>query len=160
MSYVSEVNERLKYELGANVNLLNKSNQRLMQSYELCSIILKKEKYEENDYYIFDSLTSRFARVSDIYSQKSLRLIFELLKEYPKTFIDKANLAEKIELIDSAEELNEIRLLRNDIAHEYEELDLQKLINRVMNQTPVMDKIIKSTVAYIEKQFEIKTTAG
>ena len=158
MSYVNEVNERLKYELGANVNLLTKANSRLTQSSELCSDILKKDNYSDADYYILDSLTSRFARVADIYTQKTMRLIFELLNEYPKTFIDKTNFAEKIEMIDSADELNEIRMLRNDIAHEYEEADLQILIKRVIAKTPVMNKIVNSTLKYVFDQFEIKAT--
>ncbi|MBL0048370.1 MAG: hypothetical protein IPP32_09790 [Bacteroidetes bacterium] len=158
MSYVSDVNERLKYELSANINLLTKANSRLVQSFELCSEIIKKENFTEEDYLILDSLTSRFARLSDIYTQKTLRLIFELLNEYPNTFIDKANFAEKLQLIESAERLSEIRMLRNDIAHEYEESDLQLLFVRVLKLVPSMTSIINSTLAYIHRKFEIKTT--
>ena len=49
---------------------------------------------------------------------------FALLRESQNTFIDMVNKAEQIELINSADDLINIRDLRNEIAHEYIEEEL------------------------------------
>ncbi len=67
----------------------------------------------------FDSLTSKFGRTSDLYTQKVLRTIWMLLHEPFFPFIDLLNKCEKISLIESADKMIEIRDLRNQITHEY-----------------------------------------
>jgi hypothetical protein len=66
-----------------------------------------------------DALTSKFARVSDIFTQKVLKSLVMLTREDAPTFVDRMNLCEKLGVISSAADLIEIRDLRNQIAHEY-----------------------------------------
>ena len=67
----------------------------------------------------FDALTSKFARVSDIFTQKVLKSFLILLREDAPTFLDRMNLCEKLGIIPSANDLIAIRDLRNLIAHQY-----------------------------------------
>lgn len=67
----------------------------------------------------FDSLTSKFARISDVFTQKVLKSLVLLLREDAPTFVDRMNLCEKLHVIPSAEILITVRDLRNLIAHEY-----------------------------------------
>ena len=66
-----------------------------------------------------DSLSSKFSRVSDIYTQKVIKTLLFFLREDAPTFLDRMNLCEKLGIIPNAEELIAIRDLRNIIAHEY-----------------------------------------
>jgi len=66
-----------------------------------------------------DALSSKFSRLSDIYTQKILKTIVFLLREDAPTFLDRVNLCEKLGIIPSADEIIAIRDLRNTIAHEY-----------------------------------------
>ena len=66
-----------------------------------------------------DALSSKFSRVSDIFTQKVLKTLIFVLREDAPTFLDRMNLCEKLGIIPSAEEIITIRDLRNIIAHEY-----------------------------------------
>ncbi len=64
------------------------------------------------------TLSARFARTSDLYTQRLLKSLFIVIGEDPASFMDKARLAEKFSVIDSANDLEAIRDLRNTMAHE------------------------------------------
>lgn len=66
-----------------------------------------------------DALSSKFSRLSDIFTQKVLKTLIFVLREDAPTFLDRMNLCEKLGIIPSAEEIIAIRDLRNIIAHEY-----------------------------------------
>ncbi|WP_281648575.1 hypothetical protein [Parendozoicomonas sp. Alg238-R29] len=86
----------------------------------------------------FETLTARFARMSDILIQKIFRLVDELDLESPGTVRDRINRAEKKGLIDSARDFVVIRELRNAIAHEYEEEALANIHQEVLRLTPLL----------------------
>ena len=65
-----------------------------------------------------ESLCSRFARLSDILTQKLLRLIDELELNPEGTLLDRIQRAEKRGWVANAGELIQIRELRNLMAHE------------------------------------------
>jgi hypothetical protein len=83
------------------------------------SILLDKEPLSFEAEESFDSLTSKFARISDIFTQKVLKSLVLYLREDAPTFLDRMNLCEKLGVIPSAESMVAIRDLRNLIAHEY-----------------------------------------
>jgi len=94
-----------------------------------------------------DSLSSKFARVSDIYTQKVIKTILFLLREDAPTFLDRINLCEKLGIIPSAEEMIAIRDLRNIIAHEYLSENLLEIYREIIR---LSDNLIKS-VALTDK---------
>jgi hypothetical protein len=91
----------------------------------------------------WEALTSRFARVTDIFLSKYIRLI--VLEKDPgfrgemRDFLDKA---EKISIVSDADQWMKIRELRNKIAHEYTKEDLQNTFADILKWTPfVLDEL-------------------
>jgi len=102
-----------------------------------------------------DALTSKFARVSDIFTQKVLKSLVLLTREDAPTFVDRMNLCEKLGVISSAEDLIEIRDLRNQIAHEYLSDNLteiygdcltlsEKLLAEIQVAHPALERFLSS----------------
>jgi len=119
----------------------------LNASYKKCKKIDLKKKFTFEEQESFDSLSSKFARTTDIYTQKILKTIFLILRENPKSFIDKANLAEKLEIIPSADELISVRDLRNEIVHEYVLTELQRIYEGIfLNYTNFISAIDKTNL--------------
>jgi hypothetical protein len=97
----------------------------------------------------FDSLTSKFNRISDIYSQRILRSIWILLHEERLPFIDLLNRAEKIWLISSADKLLEIRDTRNQIVHEYIPEAIRDMIPEVIMLISDLNENIQKTKDFL-----------
>ena len=66
-----------------------------------------------------DAFVSRFSRLQDTLGDKLLPLYLMLLGEPQGAVIDNLNKAEKLGLIDSAEQWMSLRYLRNQMVHEY-----------------------------------------
>jgi hypothetical protein len=94
----------------------------------------------------FENLTSRFARTSDIYTQKIMKGIILILREDARTFLDSANLFEKLNIAD-VEELKLIRDLRNEISHEYRLSDVSEIFEGVLEYSVKLLRIIDKTTA-------------
>jgi hypothetical protein len=99
-----------------------------------------------------DALSSKFARVSDIYTQKVLKTLLFLLREDAPTFIDRVNLCEKLGIIPSAEELISIRDLRNTIAHEYLSEKLLEIYQETIRLSDCLLKSILETEKVIKER--------
>lgn len=145
------------------LNLLNSTRDKelipaidtLKASYKKCRKIGTKEKYTFEESESFDSLTSKFARASDIYTQKLLKTIFKLLQEHPVTFLDRINLAEKTGVIPSAEDMKGIRRLRNEIAHEYWGEQINVNYRQTLEIIPHLLKAVDTTLVYIRDKFRV-----
>lgn len=121
--------------------LLEASVSTLLRSVDKCRLIAEKTTYSFEEEESFDSLTSKFGRTSDLFTQKVIRTIWTLLHEPFVPFIDLANTCEKIGIINSSESLINIRDLRNQIAHEYIPAAIHELIPGVLSNT---DSLIKN----------------
>ena len=99
-----------------------------------------------------DALSSKFSRLSDIYTQKILKTIVFLLREDAPTFLDRVNLCEKLGIIPSADEMIAIKDLRNTIAHEYLH---ENLIEIYMEIIRLSDSLLTAIVE--TEKFYIKT---
>jgi uncharacterized protein YutE (UPF0331/DUF86 family) len=138
-------------QLNENFVLLEKSMTALDYSYQKCDAIGEQSEYDLEEQESFEALTSRFARTSDILTQKVLKSLFILLQENIKTIIDAANFLEKLEVIEKAEDLLNIREIRNQIAHEYVESDIMALFFDVFRYVPEMKKIITNVKSYYDQ---------
>jgi uncharacterized protein YutE (UPF0331/DUF86 family) len=138
-------------QLTETLSVLDRSVDALQYSYAKCSAIKDPKEHSHRDQERFEALTSRFARTADILTQKALKTMFALIQENPKTFLDAANLLEKIEIIENAENILNIRELRNQIAHEYVVDDLQALYSDVLQFVPELEKVIANVKHYINK---------
>jgi hypothetical protein len=132
--------------------LLKKSLLHFQGSIEKCSLIQKKNNYSFEELESFDSLTSRFARSADIYSQKVMRTIFAIMREDVRFFADRMYKAEKEGIIASADKLIEIKDLRNDIVHQYIPEITFEIINDVLILSVELLKNIDLTEMYLLKR--------
>lgn len=147
---MNTVKEALRQEL---IRLRN-ARDALGYSYDKCIIIGVKTGLTNEEQESFEALTSRFARLSDIIIQKIFRFFDLLDLELPGTIRDRINRAEKIGAIKSAEEFIEIRILRNEIAHEYQSETVYEIFEQVLSRTPVLLKSVESILAYSSRFFE------
>jgi uncharacterized protein with HEPN domain len=150
---VSEKRRAFRSQLDLNIKSLEKSIDALSYSYNKCSDIGEKKEYSLEEQEKFEALTSRFARTSDILTQKVLKTLFILIQENVKTIIDAANLLEKLEIIERADDLLNIRELRNQIAHEYQDTELNSLFMDVLKYVPELEKIVDGLKKYLKEVF-------
>jgi len=132
------VTEDLRILLKKELLLLEDAAQVLSYSFDKCTKIGLKSEYSPDELESFESLCSRFARLSDIMIQKIFRLLSEIALELPGSVRDRINRAEKWELIENAEIFVEIRMVRNDIAHEYLPEAILDIFKKVMKLTPAL----------------------
>jgi hypothetical protein len=132
-------------------DLLLRSMQTLQQSKRKVQILLDTPKeYTFEDLESFDSLTSKFSRSSDVYLQKVIRSVWILLREETLPLIDVLNRAEKIFLILSAEDLLQMRDVRNQIAHEYLPEAIPELASEVIFLTEKLEQNVQQTKRFLE----------
>lgn len=140
------ITELLKSEL----DLLTASVGTLKLSIRKCQLIGMKQSYTFEELESFDSLTSKFNRTSDIFTQKVLRSVWMLLHESFVPFIDMMNKSEKMLIIESADQMIEIRDLRNQIAHEYLPEAIRDLVPEVSELTSLLLKNVEVCRNFIE----------
>jgi hypothetical protein len=99
-----------------------------------------------------DALSSKFSRVSDIYTQKVIKTLLFLLREDAPTFLDRMNLCEKLGIIPRAEELIAIRDLRNIIAHEYLSENLLEIYREIIQLSDNLMKSITLTDKFLSER--------
>jgi hypothetical protein len=144
------IDKKLKIQLlNEEISLLEKSVETLSLSIHKCTLVLKKETYSFEEMESFDSLTSKFGRTSDLYTQKIIRTIWMLLREAFVPFIDMLNKAEKMGIVQSADQLLEIRDLRNQITHEYIPEAITDLIPDVLENSTLLIENIECTKQFI-----------
>lgn len=141
----------LKKLLQHELQLLEDACQILDYSFAKCSRIGIKPEYSPEELESFESLCSRFARLSDIMTQKIFRLLAEIALEQPGTVRDRINRAEKWNLIESAETFVAIRIVRNDIAHEYLPEAIRDIFKKVLELTPSLLKAVALTKHYCNR---------
>jgi hypothetical protein len=130
--------------LQAELELMNKAQEHLRYSYERCQAIVGKASYTLEELEHFESLTSRFARLSDLLIQKLFRLIDQLDLDESGTIRDRINRAEKKGLIAAADKFIEIRELRNQIAHEYNPNAMLTIFTEVLHYCPpLFDAVVR-----------------
>jgi hypothetical protein len=151
----------MREELKKDLNRLDMAVKMLQYSLSQCEKIGIKADYSLEELDRFENLTSRFARTSDIYTQKIMKGIILILREEANTFIDRANLFEKLE-ISSAEDLKLIRDLRNEISHEYRVDDITEIFEAVIEYSDKLIEIIEKTREFVEKKnlLDVKEDQG
>lgn len=142
---------KMQQLLVQELKLLNDARDVLLYSFNKCTAIGIKETYEPEELESFESFTGRFARMSDILIQKIFRLVDELDLDSQGTVRDRINRAEKKELIDSSDVFVEIRMVRNDIAHEYLPEAIHDMFGKVLTLTPHLLDSVERTVTYCTK---------
>ena len=143
--------DQLRLLLINELKVLENAREVLVYSFNKCSAIGIKKVYEPEELESFESFTGRFARLSDILIQKIFRLVDELDLDTQGTIRDRINRAEKKELIVSSDVFVEIRMVRNDIAHEYLPEAIHDIFGKVLSLTPHLLDGIERTLTYCKK---------
>lgn len=124
--------------LAAELRRLKLACDHLAWSLPRCQPIVGRLPWSTEDHERLESLASRFARVADLLTQRVMRLVDALELESPGTVLDRIRRAEKRGWVDTDGQLVRVRELRNRIAHEYEDDELQALYREVIALSPVL----------------------
>ena len=140
---ITDLEEELKY--------LMKGLDTLTYSYTHCQKIGIKESYSYEELDKWEAFTARYARLSDILTQKIFNSMMIVMEGYAGSLIDKAHFAEKNNLLSSAEEFTQLRLLRNFIAHEYTKQNTNEIFIKVFDNCPMLIDLIVSVNGFCRK---------
>ena len=95
-----------------------------------------------------EAFTGRFARSVDLLVNKVLRSLDRVELKPEGTLLDVINRAEKRGLVERAEELREMKDVRNMIAHDYAGARAAEIFAYCREQKPVVDAICDRVAAY------------
>ena len=129
----------------------------LQLSVDKCKSIGTKAEHSFEELESFDSLTSKFNRASDIFTQKVLRTVWMLLHEPFVPFIDMMSKAEKISLLQSSDQMIEILDLRNQISHEYLPEAIHDLVPEVILFTSQLAQNIETCFGFLRSRHWINS---
>lgn len=95
----------------------------------------KVQNLSEHDFLVVELMTNRFSKLQDFVGAKIINLFLDVSQEpfEALTMIDKLNKLEKFHIIDDKDVWQEMRELRNHLAHEYP--DQPELVAQFLNQT-------------------------
>jgi hypothetical protein len=129
---------------------LQKALKHLEYSYNKIHTLPIEAPLDEEKLETLESFTARMARVSDIFITKYLRLVISFEDPaFEGSVRDICNFAEKLNIIDSADLWIEIRNIRNATAHEYEEEDLIKFLQRSQQLCPIVLKTVNRALTKV-----------
>lgn len=137
--------------LDEQLGLLENATKILKYTYNNVKNIDINENCNQDEIDQLELLSSRFARLSDILIKKIFRLIERIDLDDEGTIRDTLNKAEKKGLIKSAETFTEIRILRNDFAHEYIPEAMTEIFVDVFNLTPELLDSVERVQKYCRK---------
>jgi hypothetical protein len=145
--------------LKEKLDLLKQSTNWVKHSYEQCILIGIKSNYSTDEFDKFENLTSRYARTTDMLINQALRSLDTVELIDSGTIIDIMNRAEKRGIVESSHILHELKILRNEIAHEYQIAQSKQFFELVLKATPVLLKIIDKFQSYSKRytQNDIQT---
>ena len=149
------MSEDLQNILNQELNLLRESSNTLEYSYKACNKIGLKEKYSEEELESYEALCSRFARLSDIMIQKILKTIELNDLESPGTVRDRISSSYKKGVITDANKLIEVRILRNEIAHEYLPEAFKDIFNKVIEYCSFLFENVQSINNYCKSKYKL-----
>lgn len=127
---------------------LEKAAEHLRFSIGRTKGLLERRDWQPEELERLESLASRFARLSDLLTQRAMRLIDDIELVDSGTLLDRIHRAEKRGWIDDAGELVRIRELRNLIAHEYAADAMAAIYDAVSALAPKLLSVVPKVIAY------------
>ncbi len=90
----------------------------------------------KEEIYIFELLTSRFSKMQDDIGSKIFSVILKIAAKESVAFIDNLNALEALNIIPSSDWWQDLRQLKNEITHDYEDEydELTKHTNELMGR--------------------------
>lgn len=114
------------------------------------------EKLSKEDIALIDQLIYRFTKLQDAIGQKLFKSVLLSLDEQisDRAAIDMFNRLEQLGIIEDYEKWKELRELRNELAHEYEE-DLNETaekLNSLLKRKTDLENYFYNIVQYLEER--------
>ena len=103
-----------------------------------------------------EAFTSRFSRSVDLVTNKVLRSLDRVEMQHSGTLLDVVNRAEKRGFVESADQLREMKDVRNIIAHDYAGKRLPEIHAFCVQQKPIFDAICDRVIVHCQ-QLVLKT---
>ena len=138
------------------LRLLEQSKISLQYSFNESKKLIENSMHDEFNLQqqdVFEAFASRLARTADILVQKVLKTIQLYESEPVNTIRDMLLQAEKKNLIENAEIMFELRLFRNEIAHDYLPKSQKAIIEACIYFTPFLINNVDRTLIYCKKYF-------
>ena len=136
--------------------LLEQSKISLQYSFNESKKLIENNAHQEfslQQQDVFEAFASRLARTADILVQKVLKTIQLYESEPINTIRDMLLQAEKKNLIEDAEKMFELRLFRNEIAHDYLPKSQIAIIEACIYFTTFLITNVDKTLIYCKKYF-------
>lgn len=124
--------------LADEVARAKQASSHLEWSLRRCEPLAAADTWSAEDLERLESMASRFARLSDLLTQRLMRLADDLELESAGSLLDRLRRAEKRGWVDRDGDLIRIRELRNLVAHEYEDEDLAALYREILRLAPTL----------------------
>ena len=153
--------------LNSVINECKKHSLRMNKAFAKikASLPITAEKYialNDNEIEHIDQFIFRFSKLQDAVGNKLFKAVLYFLGEEVsnKPAMDIFNRLEQLEIIENYDNWKELRILRNELAHEYEEdaiLAAEK-INILLSKKDQLDKYLNDILTYLSNKgfdFEI-----
>jgi len=139
--------------LQQELKILDKALGYLNFALEQVSSIDLDSDLSDMDYTNLDSFSSRYLRIYEVLINQVIRTTLTLLNEKKESNWDNLNKAEQLDLITSADQMDEVRKFRNQVAHEYLEEEWPAIYrNLIISSSYIIESCIK-TKKYAERFF-------
>jgi len=146
--------ESSKKECDSHLEKINKASAGLKQFFPLTETTLKN--LSDETVTLLDQFLYRFIRLQDSMGTRFIPVVAGLIigNNDPRPFIDNLNILEKNGAIDSAEKWQELRNLRNRLAHEYPENTGQTVdaLNMLMIEWIYLSEMYLSIRGYFDQR--------
>lgn len=136
--------------LREEIDSLNQAASYLQYSLDRSCKFIERQIWTPEELERLESLTSRFARLSDLITQRMMRLIDDLELTPEGSLLDRIHRAEKRGWVDKANDLIQIRELRNMIAHEYAADKMPEIFAAVATLAPQLLAVVPKIIAHAE----------
>ena len=124
----------------------------LTKSYNHCTAIGIKNNYAFSETEAYDALIIKLTRNSDVFFQQIVKGYFKLKGEDNLLFIDRLNMLEKMEVIENAEKLMELKSFRNQAVHEYSAIEFRDLYEEALILSPFFQKTVIDFMNYLKRE--------
>ncbi len=136
------------------INECDKHVQRMNHAYTKMALFMpldisRYNQLSEDEVEHIDQFLFRFAKLQDAMGEKLFILMLEFLEEEnpkSKPFIDTLNRLEQLGLLEDKNTWLELRKIRNNIAHQYEDDPKQasEALNSIYAAKPTLERIFQS----------------
>jgi hypothetical protein len=125
--------QKILFECNKHIEKLNTAYGKLQASFPLTEVIYNAFDEDQTSY--LDQYLYRFSKLQDSVGQKLFKAVLDYKKEETtaKSFIDILNRLEQLEYLQDIDGWFELRTIRNQLAHDYEDdsEELVEILNKI-----------------------------